>query len=60
MTVVDEVRVDSEAIGCARDNKCCAKRLQNHKLPPQSECMPIVTNVPKFTVVTQFDLIQSS
>ena len=24
------------------------------------ECMPIVTNVPKFTVVTQFDLIQSS
>ena len=26
----------------------------------KSECMPIVTNVPKFTVVTQFDLIQSS
>ena len=24
------------------------------------ECLPIVTNVPKSTVVTQFDLIQSS
>ena len=25
-----------------------------------AERLPIVTNVPKFTVVTQFDLIQSS
>ena len=27
---------------------------------PLTERLPIVTNVPKFTVVTQFDLIQSS
>ena len=26
----------------------------------RAECLPIVTNVPKSTVVTQFDLIQSS
>ena len=26
----------------------------------RTECLPIVTNVPKSTVVTQFDLIQPS